>query len=114
MKAALKALRAGKVVGIFPQGGIREADMEFDDGKGGVALLALKTAAPVIPFYISGSAHESVFRSLVTPSRSRVHCGNPFALVRDGSGKPSRRDLQAMTRKVLDSIAAQKPQQITG
>lgn len=109
-KAALKLLHEGKVLGIFPQGGIREPDDQLDEGKSGVALLALKTGAPVVPFYIANSpAHDSVLRSFFTCSRTRVYCGRPFHLTHDGPGKPSRGELDALARTVLESIAGQKP-----
>ncbi len=109
-KAALKLLRRGKVVGIFPQGGIREVGGDLGEGKGGVALLALKTAASVVPFYIADSpAHSSVLRAFFSCSRTRVYCGPPFQLTHDGPHKPSRSELHALTRRVLQSIADQNP-----
>ena len=109
-KAALKLLRSGKVVGIFPQGGIREADDDLGEGKSGVALLALKTAATVVPFYIDDSpAHSSVLRAFFSCSRTRVYCGRPFRLTHDGPQKPSRSELHALTRRVLQAIADQNP-----
>ncbi len=109
-KAALNLLRRGKVVGIFPQGGIREANGDLGEGKNGVALLALKTAPTVDPFYIPDSpAHSSVLRAFFSWSRTRVYCGPPFRLTHDGPHKPSRSELHALTRRVLQAIADQNP-----
>ena len=87
-KEALKALHAGEVIGIFPEGEIREEGLSEFDGeeldpprkttnvKEGAALLALKTGAPIIAAYIEGTPmHDSVFRAFITPSRSRVTFG---------------------------------------
>ena len=112
-KAALNLLRSGKVVGIFPQGGIREADDDLCEGKSGVALLALKTAASVVPFYIADApAHSSVLRAFFSFSRTRVYCGRPFRLTHDGPDKPSRSELLALTRRVLQAIADENPRSL--
>ncbi len=109
-KAALGLLRAGKVVGIFPQGGIREASDDLGEGKSGVALLALKTGASVVPFYIADApAHPSVLRAFFSCSRTRVYCGHAFRLTHDGPRKPSRGELDALTAVVLHAIADQNP-----
>ena len=110
-KTALGLLREGKVIGIFPQGGIRETGDGLGEGKGGVALLAVKASASVVPVYIAGApAHSSVLRAFLSCSRTRVYCGAPFRLTHSGSGKPSRRELEAMTQRVLRAIADQNPE----
>jgi len=107
-KAALKALRAGEVIGIFPQGGIREAGGSLE-GKAGVALLCLHSGAPVVPCYIDGSPNvDSVFLSLITPSRSKVYCGVPLRFDAR-TGKPTREHLERVTDEILDAIARLKP-----
>jgi 1-acyl-sn-glycerol-3-phosphate acyltransferase len=112
-KAALSLLRGGKVVGIFPQGGIREASEDLGEGKGGVALLALKTGASVVPFYIADSpSYPSVLRAFFSCSRTRVYCGHPFRLTHDGPGRPSRGELAALTAEVLRAIADQNPRAV--
>lgn len=108
-KRALGFLKAGKVIGIFPQGGIRDPD-DLGEGKSGVALLALKTGAPIVPFYVAGSpAHDSLLRAVLSCSRTRVYCGRPFKLERHGEGKPGRGELAALATRVLEAIAAQNP-----
>lgn len=110
-KAALKALHAGHVIGIFPQGGIRET-AEALEGKAGVALLALRSGAPVVPYYIQGSpALDSVFLALFTPSRSRIFCGSPFSL-EPTCGRPTRADIEARAAIVFDAISRLRPIEI--
>ncbi|HVR74012.1 MAG TPA: lysophospholipid acyltransferase family protein, partial [Planctomycetota bacterium] len=71
-KAAMTALRASQVIGIFPQGGIREAGASLE-GKSGAALLALRTGAPVVPIFIEGTPTlESVLLASMRPSLTRV------------------------------------------
>ena len=103
-KAALRALRDGEIIGIFPQGGIREAESSLE-GKSGVALLALRTGAPVIPFRVEGSPNmHSVVRAVLTPSRVKVRYGAPIHFTPSGEGKPSRKELEEVTSRILGSI----------
>ena len=53
-RSALRALADGKAVGIFPEGKI-ETDSALLPFQTGVALMAIKTHAPVFPVYIEGS-----------------------------------------------------------
>ena len=108
-KAALKALRAGEVIGIFPQGGIREAGSSLE-GKAGAALLCLRTGAPVVPFYIDGSPNlDSVFLSLITPSHTTVTCGMPLLLGQGKEQKSSREELEGVFASILGAIEKLNP-----
>ena len=55
LREALAALRDGQVVGIFPEGG-RVAPGSPDEALSGVAMLARKSGAPVVPVGIRGTA----------------------------------------------------------
>jgi len=58
VREAVKRLKAGRVVGVFPEGGIRAGEGSVLEGapfKGGVGLLAQMTGAPVLPAVILGS-----------------------------------------------------------
>jgi 1-acyl-sn-glycerol-3-phosphate acyltransferase len=52
--AGVRALRAGKVVGIYPEG-TRSPDGRLYRGKTGVARMALEAQVPVIPVAIDGT-----------------------------------------------------------
>lgn len=109
-KEALRALHAGQGIGVFPQGGIREAGT-LDNAKAGVALLAMKTAAPVVPFYIDGTPNrESVFGAFLIPSRVTISCGRPFCVVESPQRRPQRWQIEQATEQVLQSIAELRPQ----
>lgn len=64
LTAAVNSLRAGEVIGIFPEGKTSDGEdlLEF---KKGVALLAHRTGVPVIPCAFEGTQH-------VFPRGSRV------------------------------------------
>ncbi|MEA3328527.1 MAG: lysophospholipid acyltransferase family protein [Candidatus Omnitrophota bacterium] len=54
MKEALRRLKAGKVVALFPEG-TRSKDGKLHPGKIGVGLLALKSNVPIVPARIFGT-----------------------------------------------------------
>jgi len=54
LREALRALSRGEVVGIFPEGG-RMAPGEEEEALGGVALLARRSGAAVVPVGIGGT-----------------------------------------------------------
>ena len=70
-REALRRLKSGQVVGIFPEGRINPA-RDLTEGNQGVAFLALKSQVPVYPVFIEGAPRPSV--SMVTPfiKRCRV------------------------------------------
>ncbi|MGB9885949.1 MAG: lysophospholipid acyltransferase family protein [Moorellales bacterium] len=54
MRQALRLLRQGKVVGIFPEGG-RSRRGTLEEFQRGAALLALRTQAPLLPVALIGT-----------------------------------------------------------
>lgn len=89
IKTALKTVKEGKKLIIFPQG-TRGANEE--DAKDGAAMLALKTKAPIVPMYISENKR---FRSHVT-----VVIGKPFL------PDPTSKDYSALSHEIMHRIYA--------
>lgn len=54
-KQSIKLLKEGKCLGVFPEG-TRSDSGKLREPETGIGFLALKSKAPVIPIYISGSA----------------------------------------------------------
>lgn len=109
MRAALRALKEGRVVPIFPEGRITPTSgRELGEGKPGVAFIALHAGAPVIPAYIRGTPETNqVGRSLRTPSHSRLVFGPPVDLSDLlGGGKAERDQLEEVTKRIMDAIRA--------
>lgn len=113
-KQALRALGNGEIVGIFPEGGIRNEDPDapFRDQvaaeaiKNGAALLALRTGAPVVTAFIEGTPpRESILLSFLSFSRSRVSFGKPMHFQSIDGRKPGKEELQEATRRIAESIA---------
>ena len=110
-KVAISRLRDGDAVGIFIQGGIRP-EGESDPLMNGVALLALRTGATIIPVHISGTRHcKSIFKVVVMRHRARVAFGPPVDLSEfeqsiDGRRRRRQPSIEIATRKIFDAISA--------
>ncbi|MDZ7840801.1 MAG: lysophospholipid acyltransferase family protein [Gammaproteobacteria bacterium] len=88
--AARRALAAGEVIVLFPQGGIRLPDDPRKPLKRGVIALAAMANVPVIPARISGVGGVGrIVAAVFIRSRARIHAGQPVLV--DG-----RRDDQAL------------------
>lgn len=104
MKAALRTLREGGVVGIFPEGQ-RMPDGNVGEGKAGVALLAARSRAVVIPAAIIGAHRVMPVGSIVPrPYRIRVVFGAPISFPASRPRRPSREQLDAFADQVMVTV----------
>jgi 1-acyl-sn-glycerol-3-phosphate acyltransferase len=72
-REAIRHVRGGGVVGIFPEGGIVLPREEIRSFHQGVGLIIAKTEAPVLLVWVSQTPQETeMLRALATPSRARV------------------------------------------
>jgi 1-acyl-sn-glycerol-3-phosphate acyltransferase len=96
IKRSLEVLQTGAAIGIFPEG-TRNLDGTVKPHLG-VALLAAKSGAAVVPAYVGGTAHAGRLH------RITVVYGEPIRF--DGSRKASREDLAKWTDDLMDRIHA--------
>ena len=78
LRTAIKRLKEGRVVGIFPEGGIRDGTASIINGaemKQGVTLLSQLADAPVVPCVILGSDRLYNPRSWLPWRRTPVWIG---------------------------------------
>lgn len=108
-KSAIRHLRNGKAIGIFIEGGIVEPG-ETPEPVDGVALLALRTGAKVIPAYISGVRFfPGVFRGFLARHHACVRFGKPVDLSEFTDGDRSRENIRAATKKIYAAVFALAP-----
>jgi len=108
-KQAIRLLRDGRAMGIFIEGRI-VAPGEASRPRDGVAMLALKTGAEVVPVYITGVVRsQNVLRGLFRRHHATLRFGPPVDLSEFASGKPSREVLRAATQKIVAAIHALAP-----
>jgi 1-acyl-sn-glycerol-3-phosphate acyltransferase len=107
LRKALDVLAAGEVILVAPEG-TRHPSLQR--GKEGVAFLASRSGAPVIPVAVEGTVG---FPS-VNPVRWRkggaiVRLGRPFRF-KDAGEKPGRVALRRMTDEALYVLASMLPE----
>lgn len=106
LKAALRLLKEGEMVGLFPEG-TRTPDGNLQPARGGIGFLIAKARVPVIPAYVGGT-----FRALARhhrfprPARVTVRFGDPILpeeLDALGAGRESH---QTIADLIMTRIAA--------
>lgn len=109
LRRALRTLEAGGIVGIFPEGPFSVRG-RLERGLPGVALLALRSGAPVVPAALHGTYEALAGRPFHVPRRRPVTLRfgppRPFAAP---PGRPSRGERERITVRIMDDIAALLP-----
>ena len=112
LRVAEEVLNAGQVLVIFPEGH-RSGSGKMAAGLPGVALIAMRTGAPIVPVGISGT--EKVlkgFRFGPWAPTVRMVFGKPFTLTSDG--KRRSEDLRRGIDTIMRHIAALVPPEYRG
>jgi 1-acyl-sn-glycerol-3-phosphate acyltransferase len=111
VRKGLLRLSEGRVLCIFPEGGLHAAGRgRFRRAKGGAALLALRSRAPVYPAFISrGPQHGNVPRAWLLPSRTGIAYGLPVNLSAYYDRPISRGLVEEVTAVLMRSVADLEP-----
>ena len=107
LRRALKALEAGAILGVAPEG-TRSGHGRLQQGRPGVVWLAMYSEAPLLPVVFYGGEH--FWRNLARLRRTDFHIivGNPFYLDLDGV-KPTRQVRRQAIDEIMYQIAALLP-----
>ena len=107
LRLGLKALRDGKILAIAPEG-TRSGHGRLGRGRGGVAMMALLSGAPLLPVVYYGG--EILSRNLTHLQRTEFNIvvGNQFYL-RAGEGKVDHFVRQEMADEIMYQLAALLP-----
>ncbi len=108
LRHAEDLLKSGRVVGLFPEGH-RSRDGAMQAAQPGIALIARRTGAPILPVAITGTEH------LMPPALWRwrpwrrptitITVGAPFTL----PSHSGRGDYAALTEHIMARVAALLP-----
>jgi len=101
-RAAFRALRAGRVLGIFPEGyiGVKEVH-PFQTG---AALLAMRSGVKIFPAWVEGSTRGTeMVEAYFLPQRVGIAFGSPMDL---GKCDPSRQALDSAALKMRETVMA--------
>jgi 1-acyl-sn-glycerol-3-phosphate acyltransferase len=109
LRRALRTLRAGRIVGIFPEGPSSMRG-QLERGLPGVALLALRSRVPVVPAGICGTYEALSRRRFYVPRRHQVRVrfgpARRFAPADRLGPRLARGDV---TEQIMSDIAALLP-----
>jgi 1-acyl-sn-glycerol-3-phosphate acyltransferase len=106
IRAALRALKDGGVIGMFPEGKI-SLDGRLQESRAGVAMLALTSGATVVPAYIRGTkVHSGMVNDFKKRARITAFFGPPmrFDDLEGRERDAEARDLAA--KRIIDAIIA--------
>jgi 1-acyl-sn-glycerol-3-phosphate acyltransferase len=110
-RLAQRILEGGHILFVFPEG-TRSPDGALQEARDGLALLALRTGAPVVPIAISGSnkVWPKGQRFPRPGGRVRIRIGSPFRPAEAIPPGTDRRTAKTLTTKlIMERIAALLP-----
>ncbi len=111
-RKAQKALAAGKILAVAPEG-TRTGNGELIQAKPGIVLLAVKSGVPVMPMAYYG--HEDFFENIKRLKRTPIHIrvGTPFKIKLTGIQK-DKGLMQDVADAIMLKIAALMPEKYLG
>ena len=109
----LRLLERDKAMVLFPEG-TRSRDAQMHKVQPGIAYIALKSQAPILPIGITGTEKIPGFWRIALPFCSvKVNIGQPFTLP-SLEGKPNQELLQHLADTIMYRVAALLPEQYRG
>ncbi|MGN6368472.1 MAG: MFS transporter [Phycisphaerae bacterium] len=105
IRTALRVLKDGGCIGMYPEGKI-STDGRMNEGRPGVALLALMSGATVVPAYIRGTnVHAGMVQDFLKRSKVTIFFGRPLRFEDlKGLGRDEAREIAA--KRIMDAIIA--------
>jgi 1-acyl-sn-glycerol-3-phosphate acyltransferase len=112
LKSCLDALAEGKIVAVAPEG-TRSGNGRLLPGKAGIALLAVRSGAPILPMSYWGGEHfwDNLKQFRRTPFH--VCVGRPFVVDTNGQGL-SKEVRQRIVDEIMFKLAELLPEQYQG
>ncbi len=111
LKEAIKLLKAGELLTMFPEG-TRSRDGSVREFDLGAALAASRAGVPIIPCALTGTDDVlPVGAKMLKRGRVAVSFGEPVDTLQFGP-KPGKQDLERITRQVEDAVRTLKAEQM--
>ena len=112
IRAALEGLAEGRMIVVAPEG--RESlEGKLEEGTNGMAFLAMKSGAPIVPVAMTGTENETIYTNLRKWKRSRttLTVGKPFQL-QDYADRQQM--LREGTNQIMAALASLLPESYGG
>jgi 1-acyl-sn-glycerol-3-phosphate acyltransferase len=109
---AVEVLKAGKMVLIMPEG-TRSGNGRLQKAYPGVALLAMKSQAPLLPIVTFGGEKYRANLKKLRRTEITIRVGEPFLLETTG-GIPGSQARQQMVEEIMRRMAALLPDEYRG
>jgi 1-acyl-sn-glycerol-3-phosphate acyltransferase len=104
IRLALRKLQDGKVIGIFPEG-TRAVEMQLSRWMHGVALIAARSGAPIIPVAILGSGRAlGINKFMPWPLSIQVVFGKPIHFPSRRRKDIKRESLVTFSTRIFENI----------
>ena len=113
VKESMKTIKKGKILGIFPEGGITSSVLT--EAKPGAVYLASKANAKILPVSVQGAS--DAWANILRGVRSRIHIniGKPYGPIKiDGTRKEKAQKMDEESRVLMCRIAALLPKEKHG
>jgi 1-acyl-sn-glycerol-3-phosphate acyltransferase len=108
LRAALRTLASGHLLGVFPEGRI-ETSNELLPLQTGPAMIALRTKVPVLPVFQTGSTRRSsMLGALIERQEVSLNFGPPVAL---NLARP--KDFESATQTIANALASLQMSPVT-
>ena len=106
-----KRLKAGELVGVFPEGHLQYESRELDEFQDGAAALSRLSGATIVPCFISGTPRSrSMFVHLFKPTRCRLAFGEGFVVTKQDDVQEATRRLRA----AIEQLEAEEAARVAG
>jgi 1-acyl-sn-glycerol-3-phosphate acyltransferase len=114
IKAAIRALNEGAMLGIAPEG-TRSKTGGLQEGKTGVAYLAYASGAPIVPIALTNTDKISKRLKQLKRTPLTVTFGEPIRLAEPGRRvRPTNEQLEEATDEIMCRLAAMLPPEYRG
>lgn len=97
VRGALKALRSGEQLGIFPEG-TRYNNGDGSDARGGVAMFSYKCKTPILPIRLVYKRNVNIF------NRYEIRIGKPVQPSELGIEKGSSEEYTAAGERIMEGV----------
>ena len=105
-KLAIRHVKNGELVGIFPEGRINMTDQVLLPGRPGAALIALKAGVPIVPCYLTGSPYnETSYGAFLMRGKMHLRVGEPIDTSEYAGWDNEREAKKELTLRFLREMA---------